>query len=71
MVLMKHKVTVDVETTKNGLFGKKKAIEKKPYGSMERLTGSFRRDRDLLQLRNLCFMTAFSMIKWEEDDVAI
>ena len=26
--LMKHKITVNVETTKNGLFGKKKVIEK-------------------------------------------
>ena len=26
---MKHKLTVEVETTKKGLFGKKKVVEKK------------------------------------------
>ena len=48
MILMKHKVTVDVETTKNGLFGKKKVIEKKTiwvdgktYRELQKRQGSF------------------------------
>ena len=43
---MKHKVTVDVETTKQGLFGKKKVIEKKTIWVDEKTYREMQKKRD-------------------------
>ena len=43
---MKHKVTVDVETTKQGLFGKKKVIEKKTIWVDEKTYRELQKKRD-------------------------